>query len=208
VAYQLDAVLKDANGNLLQGATLSFQYRLSSGMAFTSAGSAVTDSTGTASVTVDLQPGVYDIEALFAGTTVYSASKVDVTYDVTAPAAATSVTETVSPTAPTTSSTITVTGSLTSTSGGVSGAEVDLSLNGAAPTKLTTDSSGDYSATVKPLAAGSYTLTASFPGSDQYLPSSHQLNFVVTAPGATTTGLLGLWSFPIITAIKKRFGVS
>ena len=44
---RLTAVLKDSGENPLSGKTISFAYKLSTATAWTSAGTATTDSTGT-----------------------------------------------------------------------------------------------------------------------------------------------------------------
>jgi len=77
---RLTAVLKDGAGNPLSGKTISFAYKPSTATAWTNAGTATTDSTGTASVTVTVAtPGTYDFQASFAGDDQYEASTATVT---------------------------------------------------------------------------------------------------------------------------------
>jgi len=77
---RLTAVLRDSAGNPLSGRTISFAYKLSTATAWTSAGTANTDATGTASVTVMLTtPNTYDFRASFAGDAQYDASEATVT---------------------------------------------------------------------------------------------------------------------------------
>jgi len=71
---RLTAVLKDSGGNPLSGKTISFAYKQSTATAWTSAGTATTDTTGTAYVTVTVTaPGTYDFQASFAGDDLYDA---------------------------------------------------------------------------------------------------------------------------------------
>lgn len=77
---KLTAVLKDSAGSPISGRTVSFSYKLSSATTWTSAGSATTDASGTASVTVTLTvPNSYDFSASFAGDSYYEASSATVT---------------------------------------------------------------------------------------------------------------------------------
>ena len=185
---QLDAVLKDVLGDLIQGATVSFSYKLATASGFTSAGSAVTDSAGAASVDVDLAAGVYDFMASFQGSQTLLASSVEITYDVGTQAQS-QLTESVTPASPSTTDTITVSGLLSANGAGISGAQVDVKLGGTSIGSVTTASDGSYSAQFGPLGPGSYTLAVSFAGDATHLAASHQLSFVV--PGAGGLGIVG-----------------
>ena len=80
---RLTAVLKDSGGNPLSGKTISFAYKPSTATAWTNAGTATTDTTGTASVIVTVvTPNVYDFQASFAGDDQYEASTATVSYTV------------------------------------------------------------------------------------------------------------------------------
>ena len=86
VRVELDATLTDINGNPLPNKTINFYYRQSGRATWSSAGSQVTDSSGRASVTIDLQPGTYDFRAEFPGDNEYTPSSAEVTgYTVRAP---------------------------------------------------------------------------------------------------------------------------
>jgi len=72
---KLEATLTDADGNPLSGKTINFYYRLSGETTWTSAGSATTDSSGKASVTINLDvPNTYDFRAEFEGDDDYEPS--------------------------------------------------------------------------------------------------------------------------------------
>ena len=79
VRVELDATLTDINGNPLPNKTINFYYRQSGETTWSSAGSRVTDSSGRASVTIDLSPGTYDFRAEFPGDDVYAPSYAEVT---------------------------------------------------------------------------------------------------------------------------------
>ena len=73
-------MLKDSAGSGIGGKTVSFAYKPSTATALTNVGTATTDSTGTASVTVTVAtPGTYDFQASFAGDDQYEASTATVT---------------------------------------------------------------------------------------------------------------------------------
>jgi hypothetical protein len=93
---RLTAVLRDSAGNPLSGRTISFAYKASSAFDWVDAGSANTDGSGTASVTVVVvAPGLYDFRAYFAGDDDYDEAVAEVTnYRVRA---GTSITLTVTP---------------------------------------------------------------------------------------------------------------
>jgi hypothetical protein len=93
---RLTAVLRDAANNPLANRTISFEYKPSTATTWTSAGTANTDSSGTASVTVTVTaPGTYDFRARFAGDDQYEPAEATVTnYTVKA---RTSITLTVTP---------------------------------------------------------------------------------------------------------------
>ena len=77
---RLTAVLKDSAGNPLSGKSISFSYKQSEATTWTDAGSANTDTSGTASVTVTVTtPGTYDFKADFAGDSQYEAATATVT---------------------------------------------------------------------------------------------------------------------------------
>jgi len=77
---RLTAVLKDSAGNPLANKTISFAYKQSAATTWTNAGTANTDSTGTASVTVTVAtPGTYDFKASFDGDSQYDATEASVT---------------------------------------------------------------------------------------------------------------------------------
>jgi hypothetical protein len=77
---RLTAVLRDSAGNPLADRTISFEYKPSAATTWTSAGSAVTDASGSASVTVVVDvPGVYDFRASFAGDDMYNDAVAEVT---------------------------------------------------------------------------------------------------------------------------------
>jgi len=77
---RLTAVLRDSAGNPLPGRSISFEYKQSSATTWISAGSADTDASGAASVTVTVDaPGVYDFRASFAGDDEYDATVAEVT---------------------------------------------------------------------------------------------------------------------------------
>jgi hypothetical protein len=95
---QLSATLAlTSGGSPVSGASISFQYMLQGASAWTQAGSATTNSSGVASVTVTLTaPDTYVVEATFAGTASYAASTSnEVTESVTPPPAPTTLTLTV-----------------------------------------------------------------------------------------------------------------
>jgi hypothetical protein len=77
---RLVARLVDSSGNPLANRTISFAYRQSGNATWTDAGTANTDSTGAASVTVTVAtPGTYDFKASFAGDSQYDASEISTT---------------------------------------------------------------------------------------------------------------------------------
>jgi hypothetical protein len=77
---RLTAVLRDSSGNPLSGRSISFEYKPSSSATWISVGSADTDASGAASVTVAVDvPGVYDFRASFAGDDEYDAAVAEVT---------------------------------------------------------------------------------------------------------------------------------
>jgi hypothetical protein len=77
---RLTAVLKDSASNPLSGKTISFAYKQSTATTWTNAGTATTDSSGAASVTVTVAtPGTYDFKASFAGDDQYEASDATIT---------------------------------------------------------------------------------------------------------------------------------
>ncbi|MFZ8857883.1 MAG: Ig-like domain-containing protein [Candidatus Caldarchaeales archaeon] len=76
----LTAVLRDSTGNPLSGREILFEYKRSVDATWTNAGSADTDGSGVASVTVVVEaPGVYDFRASFAGDDEYDAASATVT---------------------------------------------------------------------------------------------------------------------------------
>ena len=93
---RLTAVLRDSAGNPLANKTISFEYKPSTAATWTSAGTANTDSSGTASVAITVTtPGTYDFRASFAGDNQYEATTATVTnYTVKEK---TSITLTISP---------------------------------------------------------------------------------------------------------------
>jgi len=77
---QLIAVLKDSSGNPLSGKAIDFQHKLSTATTWTDDGTANTDSTGTATMTIALAvPNTYDFQVSFAGDSQYEASSASVT---------------------------------------------------------------------------------------------------------------------------------
>jgi hypothetical protein len=77
---RLTAVLRNSGGSPLAGRTILFEYKRSVDAGWVSAGSADTDDSGTASVTVAVDvPGVYDFRASFAGDDEYDAAVAEVT---------------------------------------------------------------------------------------------------------------------------------
>jgi hypothetical protein len=77
---KLTAVLKDSANNPLANKPIVFEYKASTATTWTSAGTANTDNSGTASVTVTLTaPGTYDFRASFAGDDQYEATEATVT---------------------------------------------------------------------------------------------------------------------------------
>jgi hypothetical protein len=77
---RLTAVLRDSEGKGIRGKTVSFEYKPSNATAWISAGSATTDSSGAASVTVAVTaPGTYDFRASFAGDDQYEPATATVT---------------------------------------------------------------------------------------------------------------------------------
>jgi len=77
---QLVATLKDNSGNPISGKTIDFQHKLSTDTTWTDDGTATTDASGIATITITLAvPNTYDFQASFAGDTQYDASSATVT---------------------------------------------------------------------------------------------------------------------------------
>jgi hypothetical protein len=182
IQVQLNAILSDSSGPL-EGETVDFYYGLSTASSLTSGGSAVTSSTGTASVTLSLATGVYNLEAAFAGTTLYAASQVEISFDVTSQAQ-TQLTESV--TTPTPAGTATASGTLTANGSPLADEPVTVTLNSTLLATLTTDSTGAFSYELTSLSPGSYKLTVAFAGTAAYLPASQTTTIIV--PGAPSVG--------------------
>ena len=72
---RLNATLKDSGNNPIANKTIQFFYRTSGATTWTSAGTATTNSSGVASVTVTVTtPGTYDFRAYFAGDDQYEST--------------------------------------------------------------------------------------------------------------------------------------
>ncbi len=187
---QLTAVLKDQNGDLVQGETIDFLYMLSGGGGFTSAGSAVTDQTGSAIQVVDLAIGVYDLEATFNGDSLFSASNVEISYDVVSQAQ-TQLTESITPASPTLGTTaITASGTLTANGLPLQSEQVTVTLNSRALAQVETDSTGSFSYSLTSLTPGKYTLAVSFAGTSAYPAASQTLTFTIPGQGAGGPGIV------------------
>jgi hypothetical protein len=76
---RLTAVLTDSGGNPLSGRTILFEYKASAAATWTRIGTASTDDSGAASVTVAVAvPGVYDFRASFEGDDEYEGTVAEV----------------------------------------------------------------------------------------------------------------------------------
>ena len=71
---RLDATLRDSANSPIANKTIQFFYRASGSTTWTSAGTATTNSSGVASVTVTT-PGTYDFRAYFAGDDQYESAE-------------------------------------------------------------------------------------------------------------------------------------
>jgi hypothetical protein len=71
----VQAMLKDQDDNPLSGKTIAFKYRVSGATIWSDGGTAQTNTSGVASVTLSLSaPQTYDFRAEFAGDTDYESS--------------------------------------------------------------------------------------------------------------------------------------
>lgn len=75
----VQATLKDQDNNPVSGKTIAFKYRVSGATTWSDAGTAQTNTSGVASVTLNLSaPQTYDFRAEFAGDTDYESSYAEV----------------------------------------------------------------------------------------------------------------------------------
>jgi adhesin/invasin len=172
VTVNLTAILTDNSGNPIQNAPINFYYKLTSASSYTSAGSALTDTTGTASVQLMVQaPDSYNFEATFTGTSTFSPSQAVVTYDTTATQQSSSLTVSVSPTS--VPGVYDVSGTLESQGAPVPNATINFTVNGQAVGSLTTNNTGQYSGTITiGTITAPTTLTASYAGSATIAPAT------------------------------------
>jgi hypothetical protein len=71
----LQATLRDQDNNPVSGKTIAFKYRVSGASTWSDGGTAQTNTSGVASVTLNLSvPQTYDFRAEFAGDTDYESS--------------------------------------------------------------------------------------------------------------------------------------
>jgi hypothetical protein len=162
-----------ANQGALSGQTVSF---LVNG---TSIGSAITDTSGTATLNYQLNiaPGNYIITAQFLPTGSYGGSIATATLSVSA------IPTTISldaPTSVTTGDSVTITATLTGNGNGISGQTVIFSVQGKPIGSGMTDTSGKAIITYTVnLIPGTYVINATFQGNTKYKPVNGFTNLIV-----------------------------
>ena len=193
-SVQISATLT-SNGAAVPNQSVAFQYALGSG-AYVSAGSATTNSSGVATIDVNLNaPDVYSIQALFAGTSAFDSSSNTVTFDTTATLTTTTIAISVDQT------TYVVSGTLTSAGSPLAGQPISLTDNGTTLTNLTTASDGTFSYQIPSPAVGANTIEASFAGNGTYASSTASTTLTINANGSY--GGYGFNPLSIIDSINE-----
>jgi hypothetical protein len=156
--------------------TLDFQYKLHTDTAWTLAGSAPTDASSNATVTIALQaPDAYDIEALFNGDVVYHASTAQQTFDTTQSQITSNLQIAVAESGQ-------IVGILTAGGVGLSSEVITLDDDGTALPSQTTLPDGTFSYQEPNPAVGTHNITAKFAGNANYTPAQATGTFVVAGP--------------------------
>jgi len=192
---QLTANLSTSKG-ALSGATVDLQYKASTASSWTSSSPAVTNDSGDAVFTVSgLSYGVlYDFQGSFQGTAMFGASQQEITFDESSPLSQTSVSvSTTPPVVSGTSLSTTVTGTLTSGGKGLSGAVLDVYVDGTEIGSTSpTDSGGTFSFDLTDLPVAMHKLKVTFAGTTLYDPSSATASFGIAASGVGAGGILAV----------------
>lgn len=216
-ATDITAVLKDNAANPISSATLTFLYKLPTDTSFTNAGNAVTNASGSATLTGTLPaPDQVIIDVQFQGNSIYAASTGEITYNTTV-GTPTQTQLTLSVSTPVVSgnmASVNVSGRLNAIQGApVIGASIQVSLDGTlVGTANPTDSSGAFAFVISGISLGNHTVSASFMGNTTYAASMQSSNF--TAGTVVQAGIdplliagiagVGAVGYVVLRAFGKR----